>query len=132
MRCLALRTDVAAGRATLHTLLLDSTRLHLAGDGTVNLVDETLDLHLRPQLRLGFGGVSVPIRLSGPLRAPRPQAEISGGGGQPGLMIGAPPPPDDCPARLTEARGGRAGPMPAAAPDTPRSKPADLLRNFLR
>ena len=132
VRCLALRVDAAAGRATLRTLLLDSTRLHLAGDGTVNLVDETLDLHLRPQLRLGFGGVSVPVRLSGPLRAPRPQAEISGGGGQSGLMIGAPPPPDDCAARLTEARGGRAGPMPAAAPDAPRPKPADLLRNLLR
>ena len=132
VRCLALRVDAAAGRATLRTLLLDSTRLHLAGDGTVNLVDETMDLHLRPQLRLGIGGVSVPVRLSGPLRAPRPQAEISGGSGQPGLMIGAPPPPDDCAARLTEARGGRAGPMPAAAPDAPRPKPADLLRNLLR
>ncbi len=132
VRCFALHTDVAAGQATLGTLLLDSARLQLAGEGTVNLVDETLDLHLRPQVRLGVGGVSVPVRVSGPVRAPRTQAEIAGGAGRRGLLIGAPPPPDECAARLTEARGGRAGPMPAAAPEAPPSKPADLLRNLLR
>lgn len=132
VRCLALRADVASGQASLGTLLLDSARLHLAGSGTVNLVDETLDLHLRPQVRLGVGGVSVPVRVSGPIRSPRTQAEIAGGAGRPGLLIGAPPPPDECAQRLTEARGGRSGPMPAAAPDAPRIKPADLLRNLLR
>jgi len=132
VRCLALRADVASGQASLGTLLLDSARLHLAGSGTVNLVDETLDLHLRPQVRLGLGGVSVPVRVSGPIRSPRTQAEIAGGAGRTGLLIGAPPPPDECAQRLTEARGGRAGPMPAAAPDAPRPKPADLLRNLLR
>ncbi len=132
VRCLALRADVASGQASLGTLLLDSARLHLAGGGGVNLVDETLDLHLRPQVRLGLGGVSVPVRVSGPIRSPRTQAEITGGAGRTGLLIGAPPPPDECAQRLTEARGGRAGPMPAAAPDAPRPKPADLLRNLLR
>ena len=132
VRCLALRADVASGQASLGTLLLDSARLHLAGSGTVNLVDETLDLHLRPQVRLGLGGVSVPVRVSGPIRSPRTQAEIAGGTGRPGLLIGAPPPPDECAQRLTEARGGRAGPIPAAAPDAPRPKSADFLRNLLR
>lgn len=132
VRCLALRVDVAAGQAVLRTLLLDSVRLHLMGSGTANLADETLDLHLRPQVRLGVGGVSVPVRVSGPVRTPRTQAEIAGGTGRPGLLIGAPPPPDECAARLTEARGGRAGPMPAAASEAPRPKPADLLRNLLR
>ncbi len=132
VRCLALRADVASGQASLSTLLLDSARLHLAGGGAVNLVDETLDLHLRPQVRLGLGGVSVPVRVSGPVRSPRTQAEIAGGAGRPGLLIGMPPPPDECAQRLTETRGGRAGPMPAAVPDAPRPKPADLLRNLLR
>lgn len=132
VRCLALRADVVLGQASLGTLLLDSARLHLAGGGTVNLVNETLDLHLRPQVRLGLGGVSVPVRVSGPIRSPRTQAEIAGGAGRTGLLIGVPPPPDECAQRLTEARGGRAGPMPAAAPDVPRPKPADFLRNLLR
>jgi hypothetical protein len=74
----------------------------------------------------------VPVRVSGPIRSPRTQAEIAGGAGRPGLLIGAPPPPDECAQRLTEARGGRAGPMPAAAPDAPRPKPADILRNLFR
>jgi len=132
VRCLALRVDAAAGQAALRTLLLDSARLHLEGEGTVNLADETLDLHLRPQVRLGLGGVSVPVHVSGPIRAPRTQAEIKGGTGRPGLLIGAPPPPDECAARLAEARGGRAGPLPAGAPDAPRPKPADLFRNLFR
>ncbi len=132
VRCLALRVDAAAGQAALRTLLLDSARLHLEGEGTVNLADEMLDLHLRPQVRLGFGGVSVPVHVSGPVRAPRTQAEIKGGTGRPGLLIGAPPPPDECAARLAEARGGRAGPLPAGAPDAPRPKPADLFRNLFR
>ena len=63
---------------------------------------------------------------------PGTQAEIAGGAGRSGLLIGAPPPPDECAARLTEARGGRTGPMPAAQPEAPRPKPADLLRNLLR
>lgn len=132
VRCLALRVDAAAGQAALRTLLLDSARLHLEGEGTVNLADETLDLHLRPQVRLGLGGVSVPVHVFGPVRAPRTQAEIKGGTGRPGLLIGAPPPPDECAARLAEARGGRAGPLPAGAPDAPRPKPADLFRNLFR
>ncbi len=132
VRCLALRVDAAAGQAALRTLLLDSARLYLEGEGTVNLADETMDLHLRPQVRLGFGGVSVPVHVSGPVRAPRTQAEIKGGTGRPGLLIGAPPPPDECAARLAEARGGRAGPLPAGAPDAPRPKPADLFRNLFR
>lgn len=133
VRCLAVRADVASGQVSLGTLLLDSARLHLVGSGAVNLVDETLDLHLRPQVRLGLGGVSVPVRVSGPIRSPRTQAEIAGGAGRPGLLIGAPSPPDECVQRLTEARGGRAGPTPAAAaPDASRLKPADLLRNLLR
>lgn len=132
VRCLALRMDIAKGQATLGTLLLDATRLHLTGDGTANLQDETLDLHLRPQVRLGLGGVSVPVRVTGPFRAPRAQAEIKGGAGIPGLLIGAPPPPDECGPRLDAARGGRPGSAPASAPEAARSKPADLLRNLFR
>lgn len=132
VRCLALRLDAAAGQMNIGTLLLDSARLHLDGEGGLNLGDETLDLHLRPQVRLGVGGVSVPVRVSGPLRTPKIEAEIKGGAGRQGLMIGAPTPPDDCGPRLTAARGGRAGTMPSAPAETPRIKPADLLRSLLR
>jgi len=132
VRCLALRLDAAAGQVALGTLLLDSARLHLDGEGGLNLVDETLDLHVRPQVRLGVGGVSVPLRVSGPVRTPKVEAEIKGGAGRQGLMIGAPAPADDCGPRLAAARGGRAGTMPAAPAEAPRTKPADFLRSLLR
>jgi AsmA protein len=135
VRCLALRFDVAAGQATARALLLDASRLHLEGEGGVNLADETLDLRLRTLLRLSGTAIAVPVHLAGPWRSPRPQAAI-GGGGQGALVIGAASGPDACPAQLTLARDGRAGPMPAAASapaEAPRiPKPADLLRSLLR
>lgn len=140
VRCLALRFDVVAGQATARALLLDASRLHLEGEGGVDLVDETLDLRLRTLLHLGVMSVAVPVHLAGPWRAPRPQVAIAGGE-QGALVIGAPPGPDACPAQLALARDGREGPVPAAnstpaealhatKPGVP--KPADLLRSLLR
>lgn len=140
VRCLALRFDAAAGQATARALLLDASRLHLEGEGGVDLVDETLDLRLRTLLRLGATSVAVPVHLTGPWRSPRPQVAIAGGE-QGALVIGAAPGPDACPAQLALARDGRAGPMPAAnstpsealhAPKAGVPKPADLLRSLLR
>ena len=135
VRCLAVRFDMAGGAATARALLLDASRLHVAGEGSMNLVDETLDLRLQTLVRLGGTAIAVPVHLAGPWRSPRPQVAI-GGGGQGALVIGAASGPDACPAQLLLARDGRAGPMPAAASmaaDAPRiSKPADLLRSLLR
>ena len=135
VRCLALRFDAAAGQATTRALLLDTTRLHLVGEGGANLADETLDLRLQALVRLGSTWVSAPVHLAGPWRAPRPQV-AAGGPARGGVVIGATPGPDACPAQLAVARGGQAGPAPAAsaAPaEAPRSvKPADLLRSLLR
>lgn len=131
VRCLALRFDATAGQAAVRAMLLDATRLHLEGDGGINLVDETLDLRLRALARLGSTSIAVPVHLTGPWRAPRPQVAA---GGQDALVIGAAPAPDACPAQLTVARDGRVGPMPeATTAPAPRSmKPADLLRSLLR
>ena len=132
VRCLALRADAADGKATFNDLLLDTTRMRLDGDGTANLGDEALDLHLRALVRVGGSSLSLPVHLSGPFRAPKAQAEVKGDIGRSGLIIGGGPPPDDCAPRLTQARDGRVGLMPAAAPEAPRSKPADLFRNLFR
>ncbi len=132
VRCLALRADAADGKATFNDLLLDTTRMRLDGDGTANLGDEVLDLHLRALVRVGGSSLSLPVHLSGPFRAPKAQAEIKGDIGRSGLIIGGSPPPDDCAPRLTQARDGRVGLMPAAVPEAPRSKPADLFRNLFR
>ncbi len=133
VRCLALRFDAVDGQAAVRAMLLDATRLHLEGEGSVNLADETLDLRLRMLVRLGGTSVAVPVHLTGPWRTPRPQV-AAGGAGQGALVIGAAPGPDACPAQLAVARDGRTGPMPAASTtQVPRSmKPADLLRSLLR
>lgn len=134
VRCLALRFDAMGGQATARAMLLDATRLHLEGEGGVSLVEETLDLRLRTQVRLGSTWLATPVHLAGPWRTPRPQV-AAGGAGRGGLVIGATPGPDACPAQLAVARDGQAGPMPAASPSTeaPRGlKPADVLRSLLR
>ena len=131
VRCLALRADATAGTATFGDLLLDTTRMHLDGDGTASLGHETLDLHLRALVRVGGSSLSLPLHLSGPFRAPKAQAEIRGDIGRSGLIIGGAAPPDDCGPRLTQARDGRVGLMPAMT-EPPRGKPIDLFRNLFR
>ena len=110
VRCLAARLDLGGGRATMKALAIDTTRLRMDGDGTMNLVDETLDLHLRPTLRLGAAGVQTPVRVQGPWRLPVPTME-RGAGGRFGLSIGVAA-ADPCGPALAAARDGRAGAMP--------------------
>ena len=132
IRCAALRADVTAGQVDLRALTLDTSKFALDGGGDLSLVNETMDMHLRPQLRLG-GGLSVPVRVRGSFVAPKvaldPGALASG---RVGILLGGPPPPDTCGPALALARDGRAG-APAAAPAAVKPmKPADLLRGLLR
>lgn len=134
VRCAAIRADVDAGKATLRALTLDTSKLALDGTGEVNLANETLDLHVRPVVRLG-AALSVPIQISGPLR--KPKVGLDKGAlapGRVGIVIGGRPPTDSCTTSLALARDGQAGPAPTA-PDPAANKPpkpADLLRSLLR
>ena len=133
VRCLAIRADAASGQVRLSTLKLDTSRLLLEGGGTVNLVDETMALRLRPLLRLGGAGVSAPIQLNGPLRHPVVALDSSGGTGRTSVVIGGlAGPAESCTPELTAARDGRPGPLPAEMAAAKSAKPADLLRSFLR
>lgn len=131
VRCLALRLDAKDGQATVAALELDTSRLDLEGSGTVNLADETLALRLRPTVRVGGTGILAPVRMEGSLAHPAVALDAQGVEGRSGIVIGGPPPPDGCAAALTVARGGHAGPMPGPAV-VKSTKPADLLRSFLR
>lgn len=132
VRCAALRADAVSGTVQLRALTLDTSKLALDGSGTVNLGDEALDLHLRPQLRLG-GGLSVPLRVRGTLAAPKvtldPGAIASG---RVGIVIGGGAPPDSCGPALALARDGQAGAAAPAPAPIRATKPADLLRELLR
>ena len=128
LRCVALRTDSAAGQATLAALLLDSPRLTLTGEGSVSLANRTLALQLRPVVGIGSARVAVPVRVTGPWAAPA--LKMEGDGGRAQVTIGDAG-ADSCAPALLLARNGRAGPGPSQdAPKPPR--PADLLRSLLR
>ena len=91
VRCMAVRMDAEGGQARVTTLALDSTRLRVDGDGTVDLGGETLDMHLRPVIRIGGTGVAVPVRVTGPWRAPKPSADRGVvAPGRFGISIGVP------------------------------------------
>jgi len=132
IRCAALRADASAGKVDLRALTLDTSKFALDGSGDLSLADETMDLHLRPQLRLG-GGLSVPVRVRGSFVAPKvaldPGALASG---RVGIVLGGAPPPDTCGSALALARDGQAGASAAAPAPVKQMKPADLLRGLLR
>ena len=157
VRCFALRLDAQHGVADVKALLLDTNLFYLEGSGSLNLGEETLALRLRPLARLGGTGVIVPLKVQGPFRNPKVEVDAAGAAGeaagiaaqaarnpQLGVIIGAlggdrmvrGGGKDDCAGQLAIARGGHAGPAPAAAPapaEKPKvPKPADILRQFLR
>ena len=70
IRCLVVQLEAAGGVATLRSLALASSLLTMDGTGVINLGTETLDLHIRPQARIGGTPIVVPLRISGSLRSP--------------------------------------------------------------
>jgi AsmA protein len=149
MRCLALRIDAASGVASINALALDSNRLRLTGGGSVNLANETLAISLAPQVRLADTPLSIPLQIGGSFASPTISAAAQTGApvtnflqqdaqallnkvtGQPASQ------PDICPAALTLARLGAAGPTPApvasnaSATLQPASTPKNLLNALL-
>ena len=132
VRCGALRADAARGEVRLTALSLDTSKLKLDGDGSLNLGNETIDLHLHPQLRLGTL-LSVPVRVSGAMRAPKVALDPGAlAPGRIGIIIGGAPSPDTCGPALTAARAGHPGAAPPPPAPERKLKPADLLRGLLR
>jgi AsmA protein len=133
IRCVGIRFDARDGLAQARTLVLSSSLLTTDGGGSVNLRDETLNLLLRPQGRVGGTGFRVPVRVAGPLRAPRVDVDATGSaeanaGALAGIIIGTATPlgavggllgadrvleGNPCPTALALARGG-ATPVEAA------------------
>jgi AsmA protein len=134
VRCFAMRSDFSHGHGNVQSLELDTSRVSVDGDGSIDLGDETLSLHLRPTVLVGGAGVAAPVSLRGNFYNLKAALEPAMGGGRYGLTIGGAAPNDDaCIGKLAEARGGMPGPMPAvqAAPsDSKHKKPVDLLRGL--
>ena len=152
IQCFAARLDARNGIATVQSLVLSSSLISMDGSGTINLGNETLDLHLRPQVRFVATPVVVPLRVTGSLRAPSTASDVSGAvagtvGSAAGTALGLPlgivsgvlsggktfgrSEGADCGAALAVARGGTAASTPAAeaAPAAPTGQPKLKLPN---
>jgi uncharacterized protein involved in outer membrane biogenesis len=139
LSCLALWAEADRGVATMRPLYLEGTSGRIGGEGTLNLRDETLSMRFNTDLRVAGVRLRAPVPLTGTLASPRlemagvAQGALSGELGDrleraiPGIggflpqQSGGPALPD-CATALRAARGGRAGPAPAAA--APSQQPA--------
>jgi AsmA protein len=153
LRCFAARLDARDGLATFRALYLDSARVKVSGNGTINLAAETLSLRLQPLARLADTGITVPLIIGGTIETPKaridaansvqanviglaqsarnlaevPLGAISGAlGGPDRLSSGG----DDCANQLAIARGGRGGPQPAAPPSL-LAVPANVAKKVI-
>ena len=143
IRCFAGRAKFSHGDGRIDILSLDTSQMSLDGDGTINLADHTLSLHLRPIVRLGGTGVAAPVYVKGHFGDLRAGLDPMLGGRVGFTIGGAGPSGASCASQLAAARGGQAGPAPSmAAPPPPanaletkgnpfRRKPVDLLRRLL-
>jgi AsmA protein len=136
VRCLALRAEFSHGVASMQALSIDTPKLSLDGTGEMDFAAETLALHLTPDLHAGPVAATAPVSLTGPFSAPK--AALDRVGGRVGFSIGGAasgPSPSGCDAKLSIARGGAPGPMPAqaatqAAQSFSIKKPKDLLKGL--
>jgi uncharacterized protein involved in outer membrane biogenesis len=151
IQCFAARLDARNGIATLQSLVLNSSLISMNGSGTINLGNETLDLHLRPQVKFVATPIVLPLRVTGSLRAPSTASDVSGAvagtvGSAAGTALGLPlgivsdvlsggktlgrTEGADCGAALAVARGGTASaPAAQAAPAAPTGQPKLKLPN---
>jgi AsmA protein len=153
LRCFAARLDARDGLATFRALYLDSARVKVSGNGTINLAEETLSLRLQPLARLADTGITVPLIVGGTIENPKaridaansaqanlmglaqsaqnlaevPLGAISGAlGGPDRLSSGG----DDCTNQLAIARGGLGGPQPNSPPSL-LAVPANAAKRIL-
>jgi uncharacterized protein involved in outer membrane biogenesis len=136
VNCLAVRINFAAGRGTLQTLAVDSSRVALSGDGMIDLAAGTADLHLRPRVRLGPTEVAAPVSVQGPFGEMKATLDPVMGNGRVGIEIGGSA-SSGCIDRLALVRNGLGGPIPVAAPPPSDpllglkiKKPRDLLQGL--
>ena len=115
VRCLAAGADIAGGQAEIRAFALDTSRIQLQAEGSVNLVNDTLNLRVRPTVSIGGINVGGPVRLTGPIAAPTPALERGGiAPGRFGFSLGVPF-TDVCGPALAAARA----PARATARTTP-------------
>ncbi len=146
LRCFAAKIDAHNGVATVNPLALGSSLLTMTGDGSANLGAETLDMSLKPQVRVATSNLILPVKVTGPIRNPSATVDklataTSNVGTVAGAVVGTATglgivggllgvdkalglvAGDPCPAALAAARGQ---PAPTQATTAPKSSPNPL------
>ncbi len=134
VRCMATRLDATNGIGTFRALALDSSRLRMQGSGTVDFANDTLNLTLRPQVRISGANIDVPVHVGGSFSAPTSRVAPGKTGPQSLLgelanslgLGGSASSADICPAALSLARMGQPGPTPPAMSNAPATGSAPL------
>ena len=102
--CLAVRANAETGHVTLDSLTLQASRLRIEGEGAIDVPGETMDLHMRPEIRFGSLPVKVPVHLTGLWRSPKVEVDKNVlAPGRFGISIGAAS-PDPCGPALAAVR----------------------------
>jgi uncharacterized protein involved in outer membrane biogenesis len=148
LRCFALSFAAEEGLLQSEALLLESSAGRITGSLAINLRNETLAAHLRPDLRVFGATMRAPVGVGGTLSAPRVGVEPAQALAQ---VVGdtvanrlwrsstvewlrRDSGDADCPAQLRQARLGQAGREPAAAapiiPLVPRELQAPVQEVF--
>jgi AsmA family protein len=71
LNCMVSRFDIKHGIATSKAMLIDSDRVVVAGEGTIELAKQVLDLKLTPQPKdPSLISLSVPLLITGPATSP--------------------------------------------------------------
>jgi len=90
LNCGVARFDVTGGVATSRSLLVDSTTFSLAGSGTVDLRDESLDLHFDTATRqTALVSLAVPFNVTGTLKDPTVAPDPLGTAAAAAVLAGA-------------------------------------------
>ncbi|MGO2958973.1 MAG: AsmA family protein [Acetobacter sp.] len=130
VRCFGTHMQVSGGVATLDLLGLESDFLSLHGHGTVGLEDHALNLHLSPHVQLGGTSAGSDVQVTGTFAAPVPKMEPAYSGRY-GITIGGDDGGEDsCPALLSAAREGAAGPAASAPRKGKEGKVMNMLRGL--
>ena len=88
INCAVARFDIKNGIAESQSLHWNTPTMNIAGKGTIDLKQETLDLIMVPDKKKLVGGLTAtPIKLTGPFKDPK--IEVLGKGGVLGGLSGA-------------------------------------------
>ena len=132
LRCFGARLRAKRGVVTIDALTLNSGLITVTGDGSANFGNETLDLLLKPEARIGGANLVVPVRIAGAMQNPSTKVDrVSSAEANIGSVAGAlmgrknlggmfgpdRAAGDDCVPALAAARGQVVASEPISSPD---------------